>query len=276
MLGGRGLILNKINICILRAGGTNCDIETKRALDDFDGVSSEIIRINRLGDSEKLHEYDCLIIPGGFSYGDHIRAGVVFANTILTNLGDDLKNFAEEGGLILGICNGFQVLIETGLLPELEGISEFPKAALAINESAKYECRWTHLKNDNGGNCVFTEEIEEGEELFMPVAHKEGRFILQKEKEEEILEKLRKNDQIVFRYCDEDGNYAKGKYPQNPNGAIQDIAGICDPKGKIFGLMPHPERAYQGLHLPDWTRRKKVPKYADGRRVFKSMIEHLK
>ncbi len=261
---------------MLRAGGTNCDIETKHALDDFKGVNSEVVRVDRLGRNNVLQEYDCLVIPGGFSFGDHIRAGAVFANRIRTIFGEELKRFAEEGNVILGICNGFQVLVETGLLPGLEGISEYPKAALAINESAKYECRWTYLKNENEGKCIFTREMEKGEKLFIPVAHKEGRFILQKEREEELLEKLYENDQIVLRYCDREGKYADGKYPQNPNGSIHDIAGICDPNGKIFGLMPHPERAYNGIHLPDWTRKSEIPEYADGRLIFKSMVEYLK
>ncbi len=219
--------------------------------------------------------YDCVVIPGGFSYGDHIRAGAVFANKIKTTLGEDLKTFAEEGGLILGICNGFQVLIETGLLPRIEGISAFPKAALAINESANYECRWVHLKNENSENCIFTKNIEEGEKLFMPVAHKEGRFILKKNREKELLKELSENDQIVFRYCDKEGNYANGEYPTNPNGALRDIAGICDPSGKIFGLMPHPERAYYGLHLPNWTSKEELPKYADGRLIFESVVQEV-
>lgn len=220
-------------------------------------------------------DYDCIVLPGGFSYGDHIRAGAVFANKIKTTLGDDLRNFAEEGKLLLGICNGFQILIEMGLLPKIEGISEFPKAALAINESAKYECRWIHLKNENNGNCIFTRNIEEGKKLFMPVAHKEGRFILQKDKEKELLEKLSENDQIVFRYCDKNGNYANREYPTNPNGALKDIAGICDPSGKIFGLMPHPERAYNGFHLPNWTSKEEIPEYGDGRLIFESVVREF-
>ncbi len=110
----------------------------------------------------------------------------------------------------------------------------------------------------------------------MPVAHAEGRFVFQKEKEAEYLRKLKENDQLVFRYCDEKSNYAEGKYPANPNGALYDIAGICDPKGTVFGLMPHPERAYWGVQLPNWTSMKEAPGYADGRLIFESLIEYLK
>ncbi|KXB06471.1 hypothetical protein AKJ53_00275 [candidate division MSBL1 archaeon SCGC-AAA382F02] len=267
--------MSETKACVLRVGGTNCDAETKRALDEFEGVESEIIHINQLEKEKNLLDYDCLVFPGGFSYGDHIRAGAVFANKITTSLRTELENFVESGGLIMGICNGFQVLIETGLLPGFEGISKLPTASLAINESAKYECRWIRLKNENNGNCVFTQEINKGKKLFIPIGHKEGRFILKKENEKELLEKLYENDQIVFRYCDKEGSYANGKYPENPNGAFHDIAGICDPSGRIFGLMPHPERAYYGEQLPNWTQKKEVPEYADGRLIFESMMKHL-
>lgn len=264
-----------IKICILRAGGTNCDLETKRSLDSFEGVESEIVRINQLGEDKNLLEYEGLVIPGGFSYGDHIRAGAVFANKIISELEEGIKKFAENGGIILGICNGFQVLIETGLLPGLKGNGQRDKAALAINESAKYECRWIHLRPENRGNCVFTRGIDE-DNLFVPVAHNEGRFILQKEEEEELLKKLYENDQVVFRYSDKKGNPADKKYPENPNGSTHDIAGICDPSGKIFGLMPHPERAFYGLQLPNWTNQKEPPKHADGKLIFDSMVNYLK
>ena len=263
-------------ICILRVGGTNCDHETKRTIDDFEGMESEIVRINQLKDDKDLVDYDGLIIPGGFSYGDHVRAGSVFAQKIKTMLSEEIYHFAENGKPIMGICNGFQVLIETGLLPGVEGISEFPEASLAINESARYECRWIHLKNVNEGNCIFSQDIEKGKNLHIPIGHKEGRFILRKDREEELLKKLYENDQVVFKYSDENGNFANGSYPENPNGSLDDIAAICNPSGKIFGMMPHPERAYHGLHLPDWTAKDKVPEYGDGRLIFESMVNHLK
>lgn len=268
--------MSKIKVCVLRAGGTNCDLETKRAIDDFDEAEGEVVRINKVGKDRELQKYDALVIPGGFSYGDHIRAGVVFAKEVTTRLSDELHRFVEEDKPVLGICNGFQVLIETGLLPGFEGISQLPKAALAINESAKYECRWINLRNENQGNCIFTERLIDGEKLSMPVGHMEGRFIFRGEEEKEKLKKLQKNDQLVFRYSDENGNPAEGKYPENPNGAFHDIAGICSPSGKILGLMPHPERAFHGFQLPSWTRRKSMPEYGDGKLIFESLIDYLK
>lgn len=263
-----------VNICILRVGGTNCDMETERAFHDL-RVRAEVVHTNRLVKNRSLLEYDVLVFPGGFSYGDYVRAGAIWSKGIVAKLGGDLKDFVKEGRPVLGICNGFQVLVEGGLLPGFDGISEHPEAALAPNTSTKYECRWIYLKHKNSGKCIFTKNIPKGKRVFMPVAHAEGRFIFLKESEHEFLKKLHDKDQLVFRYCNEKGEYAEGEYPTNPNGAFHDIAGICNPEGNVFGLMPHPERAYYGWQLPDWTRRSKVPEYGDGRLIFESVIEYL-
>lgn len=263
-----------IRICILRVGGTNCDAETKAALDEL-GVNSEIIHLNKLIRGDGLLGYDALVIPGGFSFGDHVRAGAILGERVASALSEELEEFIEGGKPILGICNGFQVLVESGLLPGFDGFRGYSQAALAINDSAKYECRWVHLKHENRGKCIFTRKIQMRHKLFMPVAHVEGKFVFRKGEEEQCLQKLNENDQLVFRYCDEEGKYAGGKYPINPNGAFHDIAGICDPSGKIFGLMPHPERACRGIQLPNWTSLEKVPKYADGMLIFESLVEYL-
>lgn len=266
--------MKKPKICILRVGGTNCDAETKAVLDDL-RARVEILHLNKLVDG-KLMNYDALVIPGGFSYGDHVRAGAVLGKRVSSTLSRELRKFVEEGRPILGICNGFQVLVESGLLPGFEGVGYYPQAALALNISARYECRWVYLKHGNRGKCIFTRKLRKGQKIFMPVAHAEGRFVFQKEKEKEFLQKLEKNDQLVFQYCDEKGDSADGKYPVNPNGAFYDIAGICNPNGTVFGLMPHPERAYWGVQLPNWTAMKKAPKHADGRLIFESLVEYLK
>ncbi len=267
--------MKEIKICVMRVGGTNCDVETKAALDDL-GVKSEIIHTNNLAKDKNILDYDALIIPGGFSYGDYVRAGAILGKWIATELANELRKFVEEGRPILGICNGFQVLVETGLLPGFKGINDYPDAALAINCSAKYECRWVYLKHENRGKCIFTKKFQKGQKLFVPVAHSEGRFVFSKKNEKNYLEELYENDQLVFRYCDEKGAYADGKYPINPNGAFHDIAGICDPSGTIFGLMPHPERAYYGVQLPNWTMMKEIPKYGDGKLILESMVEYLR
>ncbi len=262
-------------VCVLRVGGTNCDAETRRSLAEF-GVFAEVLHMNQIAGKGRLEEYDGLVIPGGFAYGDYVRAGVIWAKEILVKMGSEMRDFLDEGKPILGICNGFQVLVETGILPGIEGISLLPTAALATNFSAKYECRWIHVKHENQGNCIFTRNITRNQVLCMPVAHAEGSFALPRDKEEKILERLIENDQVVFRYCRRDGSPANGRYPENPNGSIYDIAGICNPSGTVFGLMPHPERAFYGWQLPDWTKRKELSTYADGKLVFESMLDYLR
>jgi len=263
-----------MKVCVVRVGGTNCDAETKRSFEDL-GVKAEIIHLNELVRKEDLLEYDALVFPGGFSFGDYVRAGAILAKGFLAKLGRDLKVFVEEGKPVLGICNGFQVLVETGLLPGFNGVSEYPEAALATNIPIGYRCRWVYLKHENSGKCIFTNKIPKGKVLRIPVAHAEGRFIFARKKEKEYLRKLLDNDQLVFRYCDESGQYAEGKYPDNPNGSFYDIAGVCNPEGTVFGLMPHPERAYYGWQLPDWTRMRKPLGYGDGKLIFESVIEYV-
>lgn len=263
-----------IRVCILRVGGTNCDMETQRAFNDL-GVKAEVVHANRVIRNHSLLDYDVLVFPGGFSYGDYVRAGAIWGKGLIAKIGGDLKKFVKEGRLVLGVCNGFQVLVEAGLLPGFDGTSEHPEAALAPNTSTKFECRWIRLKHENSGNCIFTKHIPKGKTVFMPVAHAEGRFIFSKENEGAYLKRLYGGDQLVFRYCDETSAYAEGRYPTNPNGAFHDIAGICNPEGNVFGLMPHPERAYYGWQLPDWTGRLKTLKYGDGRLVFESAVEYL-
>lgn len=263
-----------IKVCILRVAGTNCDAETKRTFEDL-GVKADILHLSRLVKEKSLFDYSALVFPGGFSYGDYVRAGVMLAKRTLVKLGSDMRKFIEEERLILGICNGFQVLVETGLLPKFRRESEYPEAALATNLPIGYHCNWVYVKHENSGRCIFTQKIPKGKTLKIPVAHAEGRFIFSKETETDYLEKLYENDQLVFRYCDENGEYANGRYPINPNGAFHDIAGICDDTGRIFGLMPHPERAYYGWQLPDWTSKEKIPIYGDGKLIFQSMVEYL-
>ena len=263
-----------IRICIMRVGGTNCDEETKRSFDDL-GVKADVIHLNRIVREKSLLNYDILVFPGGVSYGDYIRAGAIWGRQIVSELGRDLEAFAEEGRPVLGICNGFQVLVESGLLPAFNGISPYPEAVLASNTSLRYECRWIHLRHDNLGNCVFTRDIPKGKTLLMAVAHAEGRFLFSRTSQDENLKRLYDNDQIVFRYCDYEGNYANGEYPINPNNAFYDIAGICNLQGNVFGLMPHPERAFYGWQLPDWTARSQLSEYGDGRLIFKSVINYV-
>ena len=265
---------SEVKICVLRVGGTNCDAETKRAFNDL-GVKAEIVHFNELAKNRNLLDYSGLVFPGGFSYGDYVRAGVIWAKSVIAKLGTQLKEFVDEGRPVLGICNGFQVLVEAGLLPAFGGWGDYPEAVLAPNVPSGYNCRWICLKHQNKRKCVFTLKIPEGAILRIPVAHSEGRFLFPKEKEREFLEKLYDNDQLVLRYCNVDGTSAGGKYPSNPNGSFHDIAGICNSSGTVFGLMPHPERAYYAWQQPDWTTKESLPEFGDGRLIFESTIEFL-
>ncbi len=238
-------------------------------------MKAEVVHFNQLVKQQKLLDYDVLVIPGGFSHGDYVRAGAIWAKRLMARLGKDVKRFVSEERLILSICNGFQVLVEAGMLPQFNGVSPFPEAALGTNIPSGYNCRWVYLKHEGGGKCVFTREVSHGSIIRIPVAHSEGRFMFAKENEEKYLERLLDNDQLVFRYCHSNGEYAEGEYPANPNGSFYDVAGICDPSGTIFGLMPHPERAYFGWQLPDWTKTETPQASGDGKLIFDSVAKYL-
>jgi len=284
----------KPRICILRIEGTNCELETFLAFKRL-GVSAEIVHLKQLIGAVKererrsLQDYNLLVIPGGFSSGDYIRAGAILAARIKGALGTEIADFIRDGNPILGICNGFQVLVEMGLLPGFgappeEREIEMQQAALTTNDSARFECRPTLIKHENKGNCVFTQGIAKGCILKMPCAHAEGKFFIEEQKREWYLQLLEDNDQIVFRYVDPEGTYAS--YPWNPNGSLSNIAGICNPEGTILGLMPHPERAFYTFMDSEWSRRArelniggeqgKGDAYGDGKKIFESVLNYLR
>lgn len=256
----------KPRVLILKAAGTNNDIETAEAF-KFAGAVPEILHINRLlKDRKILNRYRILVIPGGFSYGDDISAGKVLANKLIYNLKDKLLEFVKDGRIVIGICNGFQVLVKSGLLP-FSG--EKQSVTLAYNDSGKFECRWVHLKVKGERLKVkgmWTKNLPEIIEL--PVAHAEGKFIA---KDKETILRMKKNEQILFQYCDEKGEI-NCPYPENPNGSVESIAGIINETGNVLGLMPHPERFISTYQHPLWTRNKKVEPY--GLVIFKNVVEY--
>jgi len=265
---------DEIMVCVLRVEGTNCDAETKRAFQEL-GTRAEIVHLNELRRNGNLLDYHVLVFPGGFSYGDYVRAGAIFARGAVAKLRGAMTQFVNEERPILGICNGFQILVEAGLLPGFDGLHELPQAALAPNLPIGYHCMWIHLKHENKGKCVFTAKVKKNAILRIPVAHGEGRFMFESSKQDKQLKRLYERDQLVFRYCSEDGTVAGGRFPVSPNGSFHDIAGICDSSGTILGLMPHPERAYYGWQLPDWTGKEDLNRYGDGRLIFESVVEYL-
>jgi phosphoribosylformylglycinamidine synthase len=251
------------NVLILRTAGTNCDRETDFAFRLAGGATASL-HVNALRDApERLDEFHVLAIPGGFSYGDDLGAGKVLANELIASLREPLERFLDDGKLVVGICNGFQVLVKTGLLPGLERWRQ--QATLTSNDSHRFEDRWTYVEAPENV-CVLAEE---GERLYLPVAHAEGKFIVESP---EVLERMRANGQVVYRYTDAAGRSAG--YPWNPNGSVDDIAGICDPTGRILGMMPHPERHCLPLHDPRWPRRG-LRDEGEGLRIIRRAVEFV-
>ena len=254
----------KPKVCILRSAGTNCDQETAAAFKLAGGLP-ELIHINSLvKDRSLLSRFHILALPGGFSYGDDIASGKIFANELRFKLADQLREFIGAGKLVIGICNGFQILVKSGLLPGNHDLRQ--ETSLIINDSGKFEARWVYLLP--AGNCVWTKDLKRI--IYLPVAHGEGKFITENKT---VLNRLKKNKQIVFQYCD-----AKGKlsgYPDNPNGSMENIAGICDETGRVFGLMPHPERhIFAASHPRNWDKIS-APE-GDGLEIFRNGVKYVR
>ncbi|MBD3375071.1 phosphoribosylformylglycinamidine synthase I [candidate division KSB1 bacterium] len=255
----------KPKVLVLRAAGSNCDIETQYAF-QFVGANADLVHVNRLMDGTvHLHDYQILAIPGGFTYGDDISAGKVLANEVRYNLQEQLLRFYEKDKLILGICNGFQVLVKAGLLPRVN-LADRQTVTLTFNDSGKFEDRWVHLQV-NESPCVFTRQITP--QVYFPVAHAEGKFVVESTS---TLEQLNQSNQIVFQYTMPNGE--KPVYPFNPNGSTADIAGICDQSGRVLGLMPHPERHIDPTNHPQWTRLGLAPE-GDGVALFRNALNYF-
>jgi phosphoribosylformylglycinamidine synthase I len=248
----------KVKALMLRAPGTNCDFETQVAFEQAGAEVDSALVTELVRGEKRLDDYRILVSPGGFTYGDDVSAGKILANEVRLMLGDHIRKFVEDGKLVLGVCNGFQVLVKAGILPGLEGKNH--PLTLTSNDSGKFECRWVYLKVDESSPCVFTRGIKS---MYLPIAHGEGKLVA----EPEILDKLLP----VVYYSDASGNTGAG-YPYNPNGSLRDIAGICDTTGRIFALMPHPERFIRWTQHPRWTREK--PRDAgDGLQVFINAVD---
>jgi phosphoribosylformylglycinamidine synthase I len=260
-----------IRVMVLRAAGTNCDEETAFAWSTV-GAAAERIHINQvIARPAMLRDYQILTIPGGFSYGDDVAAGRILANQVVHHLADELRTFVDTGKLVLGICNGFQILAKAGLLPgPMNGTSPSSGArqpvTVTYNDSARYEDRWVHLRVD-ADRCVF---LERGAILALPVAHGEGKVVTS---DEATLTALRDGGYVAIRYVDENGR--PGPFPINPNGSQDDIAGLTDRTGRVFGMMPHPERHLHRTQHPQWTRRP-ADAEPDGQMIFRRAVAYLK
>lgn len=253
-----------VRVLVLRAPGANCDAETQYAF-RLAGAEADRIHINRLREAPSLLlRYQVLVVPGGFTYGDDVAAGRILANQLASFLGDALRKFRDSERLLLGICNGFQVLLKAGLLVPAD--EEGPVATLAHNDCGTFEDRWVHLAVSST-RCPFLTGIER---LYLPVAHGEGKFVC---RHDWHLQGLLQTGQAVLRYVDAAGQ--PGGFPVNPNGSQGDIAGVCDPTGRVLGLMPHPERHVVPTQHPQWTRHGLAAE-GDGLALFRNAVRYFK
>ena len=250
-------------VLILRTAGTNCDLETEYAF-RLAGAAADRVHVRRVfDDPDTMRGYDILALPGGFSYGDDIAAGRLWANEFVHRLRPAMEAFVASGKPVIGICNGFQALVRSGLLPGDEGLGS-QTATLAWNDSGMYECRWTHLRVEPGP-CVFTRGARGIIEL--PVAHAEGKFAAP----DDIHDGLEASGRVALRYVTADG--AEATYPANPNGSRGGVAGICNASGTVLGLMPHPERFVTRTQHPRWTR-PGAPGIGHGLAIFENAVRY--
>jgi phosphoribosylformylglycinamidine synthase subunit PurQ / glutaminase len=274
--------MKPVRACVLTGYGLNCDYETDYSL-RLAGAESHRVHINELiagtcsGKSPSLDDYHILAFGGGFSWGDDHGAGVLLASKMRHNIGDRIEKFVADGKLVIGICNGFQSLVNLGLLPAFGNRYHERRVALINNDSGNFIDTWVNLKVNAASPCVFTRGLDR---IDLPVRHGEGKFYATAAE----IRALAEGGQIVAQYADEEGNRAGGRWPQNPNGSLEDIAAICDPTGRVFGLMPHPEAHHHPTNHPSWSRSKEalgrrgkpLPAEGQGLRIFKNAVEYVR
>ncbi len=261
------------SVLVITGYGVNCERETASAFalagaDTVDNVHFTDI----LADNSIIDRYSIIAFIGGFSFGDHISAGKVFSAKIKYTVRSSFERFVQRGGLIIGICNGFQTLVKLGLLPAEKGVTFEQTATLTENECGYYYDGWVRLKVNPDSPCVFTKGIDMME---VPVRHGEGRIFF---KDEATFDAVKRQQQITVQYCDANGGLVQD-FPANPNGSQMAIAGICDPTGRIFGLMPHPEAYINPYTHPNWARSKEegtLAEHGDGFAVFKNAVDYAK
>lgn len=257
--------MKEVKAIVLRAAGINCDMETEYAL-ELAGAKAQRVHINRIiEDKSLLDAFQIIVFPGGFSYGDDVAAGKILANQIVHHLYDPIQKFIEQGKLVLGICNGFQVLVKAGILSGGESIRHQEDVTITWNDSGKFEDRWVYLAPQTE-RCVF---IESGRQIYLPIAHAEGKVVT---KDAAVLERLKTEGCVAFKYVDDNGN--EGDYPVNPNGSLDSIAGLTDATGRVLGLMPHPERFVRPTQHPRWSRLENV--HIDGMTIFNNAVKYIR
>lgn len=254
--------MNRVRVLVVRAAGINCDEEIMHCWRAA-GASPDLFHLDQLlAEPTTIRNYRIVTIPGGFSFGDDIGAGVIFAQRLRLSLSESFRELIDRGGGILGVCNGFQILVKAGLLPG--GDSSGPQVTVTYNDSAKFEARWVRLRVCTD-RCPF---LTPGAELELPVEHAEGRVVTVGDN---VLHFLQAEGQIALRYVDETG--CSESYPANPNGSTGGIAGLCDPTGRILGLMPHPDRYFHCTHHPRWTSQSQS-RHPDGLSIFENAVRY--
>jgi len=267
-------MVKKPKALIITGKGINCDWETLRAFEMAGADAKRVHILDLVSKREKLGKYHIMAIPGGFSYGDDLGAGIALANKMRIGLKDALLSFVRQGKLIIGICNGFQVLVRLGLLPALNGKYLVQNVTLTNNASGRFEDRWVNLGVNDKKPCAFLNGIQN---IYLPVRHGEGRLVAKKD----VLAHISREGLDVLRYTDNGGKPTM-EYPANPNGSMNAIAGLCDPTGRIFGLMPHPEAFLIFENHPRWTRIKEerirrglpVPDEGQGLQIFRNAVSY--
>lgn len=268
----------KVTSIVLTGNGTNCEMEMAHACRIAGSDEVDIVHISELLYGEKrLDDYDFLNLPGGFLDGDDLGSAKAGANRMIharvktngTRLYDQILKFINDGKLILGVCNGFQLMIKLGLLPALEGDYATQTVTLTFNDSGKFEDRWVYLKTNMDSPCIFTRGIEG---MYLPVRHGEGKIVVH---DDGILTKMRDKKQIALQYSDRNYNHPVTEYPMNPNGSVEAIAGICNETGRLFGLMPHPEAYLHYTNHPRWTR-EQLPADGMGLAVFRNAVDFIR
>ena len=265
-----------VKVVILTGFGINCDRETA-AVFEMVGAESERIHVNRFVNGEKkLSDFHIMAVPGGFSFGDHLGSGRLMGNRLRFGMREQVREFIQNGGLAIGICNGFQVLVKMGLLPGDDEISLTQTASLALNDSGHYEDRWVTLEFDTNSHCVWTKGIER---IRVPVRHGEGKFVTT---DPNLLDHWATNGQIVVKYVDPNDPYPSSsdellEYPLSPNASMRNIAGVCDPTGRVFGLMPHPEANHSTWLGATWTRELKPTEHGEGEglALFRNAVDYV-
>lgn len=257
--------MGQVKVLVLRAAGINCDRETVFAFEKA-GASADRVHINRvIEDKSLLNEYQILAVPGGFSYGDDVAAGKILANQIVHHLSDCIKDFIAAGKLVIGICNGFQVLVKCGVLPNFENGNIQGRVTITNNDSGKFEDRWVYLQPQTD-RCVF---VDPNTRIYLPIAHGEGKVVTDNK---QTLNRLTNDGHVAFKYVDADGN--EGPFPINPNGSTNSIAALTDSTGRVLGLMPHPERFVRPTQHPRWTRNGQAS--ADGITIFENAVKYVR